>query len=370
MNNSSLRQQMESYDIKRLLRLVAIIIPLALIGNIIYLFISTDSSFVRQIGEFDPRLFALAVALALLPWLGQSAQILIWGRVFHVKVSPPNALKAVLASDIGAAITPTMLGGGYAKLGFLVGFGFSPARATLVTVLGILADAVFFVLALPAAVYLTSSWKNPHILGIWHALISHWPVAAAAFLILFGILIIVNRVRSRLGGSKKADPRGSGIILNFRKSLKRFKVDLSAASGFVAGNGKAAFVACVILSGIGWCGRYSAVAALAVGLGIPADPVLFFLLQWVVFTTMTMIPTPGAIGGAEVSFALIYNGLIPTPAIPVLTAAWRFVTFYVIVGLASLIYVISRTKFPPRPAETEEIPVADKPGIPGAQIFI
>ncbi len=55
---------------------------------------------------------------------------------------------------------------------------------------------------------------------------------------------------------------------------------------------------------------------------------------------MTMIPTPGAMGGAEVSFAIIYNGLIPASVLPVAVSAWRFITFYLLIGLGSLLFSI------------------------------
>ncbi len=359
MKNSQFKRWLDRYSIGRLLRLVSIIIPLALAGNIAYLVISTDSDFLGQIGRFDFRFFVLAVLLALLPWFGQSVQILIWGRVFDVKITPFKAFKTVLASDIGAAITPTMLGGGYAKLGFLINYGFAPARATLVTFLGSLADTIFFAVALPLAVYLTSTWENPHILKIWHGLISNWPVAIAVGLTLLGLLIIINRFRKGVTNPDNDSASSQSISSKIRRGLSRFKNDLAAASGFVAKNGKAAFLACVLFAGIGWCGRYGAISALVMGLGYTVDPVLFFLLQWVVFTTMTMIPTPGAIGGAELSFSLIYNGLIPGEAIPIMTAAWRFVTFYTTVGLASIIFAVSRMKIFSRGNEQPDSSIAE-----------
>ena len=344
MENSQFKRWLDRYSIGRFLRLVSIIIPLALAGNIAYLVISTESDFLGQIERFDFRFFALAVFLALLPWFGQTVQILIWGKIFDVKISSFRAFKTVLASDIGAAITPTMLGGGYAKLGFLINYGFAPARATLVTFLGSLADGLFFAIALPLAVFWTRTWENPHIIKVWRDLISHWPAAVAVFILLIIFLIIIKNTRFGTKNLISKEENGKTLFGKFLNGIGKFKNDLIAASGFVVKNGKAAFLACVLFAGIGWCGRYGAISALMAGLGYTVDPVLFFLLQWVVFATMTMIPTPGAIGGAELSFSLIYNGLIPGEAIPVMTAVWRFVTFYITVGLASIIFAISRMK--------------------------
>src|SRR5690606_28502095 len=89
-----------------------------------------------------------------------------------------------------------------------------------------------------------------------------------------------------------------------------------------------------------WIARYSVISALVAYLGYPVQPVLFWLLQWVVFTLMAMIPTPGAAGGAEAAFYLIYSALLPEQVIGLATAGWRFLTFYLQLGLASVLFFL------------------------------
>jgi uncharacterized membrane protein YbhN (UPF0104 family) len=81
--------------------------------------------------------------------------------------------------------------------------------------------------------------------------------------------------------------------------------------------------------------------------------VLFWVLQWVVFTIMSFIPTPGATGGAELGFTAVYAALLPAGTIGIATAGWRMFTFYVPVMLAALIFPLlaSRERSPlPPPA--------------------
>jgi uncharacterized protein (TIRG00374 family) len=334
-------------NLRRILKILLIIIPLAVAGNILYVIIATEPGIINHLNNFNGRFLALAVGLAFLPWLAQSSRILIWGRVFKKNIKPGQAFRTVLATEMGAAITPTMLGGSYAKLGFLVGYGFTVAEATLVTFLGTLVDAVFFALALPISLFWSRAWENPHVIRAWGDLISNWPTALILLALLSAVLIIIRKLnltfnRTSLKSGEKSTGRFvTGIIAR----IERFRSDLSSAAGFVLRQGKSSFAACVLVAGIGWCGRYGAISALIFGLGYPVDPVLFFLLQWVVFTTMTMVPTPGAIGGAEVSFALVYRGLIPSAVIPIAASAWRLVTFYLTVGLGSLIFSLIRTEF-------------------------
>ena len=56
---------------------------------------------------------------------------------------------------------------------------------------------------------------------------------------------------------------------------------------------------------------------------------------------MIVIPTPGAIGGAEVTFALIMGSVVPKPVLPVLVGAWRFVTYYMLACFGSIFMVVA-----------------------------
>ena len=49
------------------------------------------------------------------------------------------------------------------------------------------------------------------------------------------------------------------------------------------------------------------------------------------------VPTPGAVLGAESAFFLVYAGVLPPWAVGVMTAGWRFFSFYFPVILAALL---------------------------------
>jgi uncharacterized protein (TIRG00374 family) len=321
---------------------ILIILPLAFAGNIIYTLLSSEINTFSELLEFKIVYLVLAAILCMVPWFTHSTRIIIWSRVFKKPVTGKQAFKAVLSADIAAAATPTMLGGGYAKAGYLISYGFSAGEATIITFIGTIEDAAFFMIALPVSIIWSRAWDNPYVQKAGAQLISHWPmvlIVAAVICVVFMGLNRFGRFRSKDRASNSLKEKKT-IRQKIITSLRRYKKDLVFATKFAITRGKLSFLLTVTAAGIGWCSRYGAITALVVGLGFEADPVLFFLLQWVVFTTMTMVPTPGAIGGAEFSFALIYNGLIPSFAIPIVTSAWRFITFYLPAGLASLIFAL------------------------------
>lgn len=362
MNNFSNDYKINAANLRRFLKILLIIIPLAITGNIVYVIIATEPGILNHLNNFNGWYLALAVTLAFFPWLAQSSRILIWGKVFRRNIKPGQAFRTVLATEMGAAITPTMLGGSYAKLGLLIGYGFTVAEATLVTFLGTLVDAVFFAFALPISLYWSRAWENPHVARAWRDLVSNWPTALIVLMLLFVILLIVKKLNLTFKASslKSGEESPRRFVTRIIARIERFRSDFFSAAGFVMRRGKGAFATCVLVAGIGWCGRYGAISALIFGLGYPVDPVLFFLLQWAVFTTMAMIPTPGAIGGAEVSFTLVYRGLIPSAIIPIAASAWRFITFYLTVGLGSLIFSFIGTKFADRRMTRDDAVVLEK----------
>lgn len=333
--NNKLRSKLN-----RLFKIILIILPLALAGNIVYTLLSSRLDMLAELLEFKIGYLFLAAFLCVVPWGAQSLRIIIWSRVFKKPISPPQALQAVLSSEIAAAATPTMLGGGYAKAGYLASYGFSAGEATIITLLGTIEDAVFFIVALPVSILWSRAWDNPYVRQAGANLVSHWPTVLIVAAIISLAFIAIKRFGK--GGISNDNPGSSANKKLYRhkilSSLRRYKTDLVFAMRFAITRGKLTFLFTVLAAGIGWCSRYGAISALVLGLGLNADPVLFFLLQWVVFSIMTMIPTPGAIGGAEVSFALVYSGLIPSFAIPIVTSGWRFITFYLPVGLGSLIF--------------------------------
>ncbi len=121
--------------------------------------------------------------------------------------------------------------------------------------------------------------------------------------------------------------------------LRRWFGELAAHLRLIRRRGAGTFAGNMMLAALQWSARLSIVTALAAGLGAPLEPVRAAVLQWLCFTCMTMMPTPGAAGGAEASFVLVFGRELPEPLLPLAVASWRLLTFYAlnIAGLAALL---------------------------------
>ncbi len=331
-------EDLKPFDFARIFRLLLWIIPIGMVGNIAFTFLTTDHHLLTSLSRFDFGYFALAMVLALVPWLTSSSRLLIWTQFLGRRLSFRDIFLITLGTELGSAVTPTAVGGGYVKLGLLVRKGFSAGSAASLMTLGSLEDALFFALALPVAATLSSSWNLPIVQSSVQRIISHIErisLLLCAILCIVGLLFWLLRkvgYRSRLRRSRR-------LATRINRGGTRIWRDLTAVYALISNRGKSRFALSMVLTAIQWASRYSVISALLACLGIACDPLRIFLLQWIVFTIMTFIPTPGASAGAEASFFLIYSSLLPGTAIGLITAAWRFLTFYFQLSVGSIAFL-------------------------------
>jgi uncharacterized protein (TIRG00374 family) len=323
----------------KLFRTALIIIPIGVVGNVVFSLLFTNRALLAALTSFDRAYLLLALGLGVIPWFTNSLRLLIWTRFLEHQISFFDAFRITLATDLGAAVSPAAVGGNFFKWGLLVQRGVSPGAAASVTTLTPLEDGVFFALAIPLALLYTASWGNP----VFASASERFGGSAAGFglgafaflLILWALMVWVLRG----GVGTRAQRRSRKLLTRLRRSARATWTDARQVFRLIGKRGKKRFALSLSLTGVQWIARYSIVTVLFAFLGVPVQPVLFFLLQWVVFTLASFLPTPGGAGGAEAAFFVLYSPFVPANAISLATAAWRFFTFYLLLALAAIIYV-------------------------------
>lgn len=327
-----------SFD--RLFKTAMVIVPIGVLGNIVFSLLVTDRRLLTSLDDFPREYLAFAVLLGLLPWLTNSLRLLIWTHFLGIKLRFREAFQMTLAVDLGSAVSPTAVGGGFFKWAMLVQRGVSHGAAASVATFPVIEDGIFFLVAIPAAIYFTQSWDLPvlqQIAGEFRA------NALSMSLVALGIALLTGMaVRWMLTGGlgSRTQERSIRFLARTRRRLRRTWHDAREVFRLIIRGGKAWFALSMVITAVQWAARYSVISALIAFLGVPVQPVLFWLLQWVVFTVMSFIPTPGAAGGAEAAFFFIYSAFLPESIIGVATAGWRFLTFYLQLGLAALIFFL------------------------------
>ncbi|CAN5791392.1 flippase-like domain-containing protein [soil metagenome] len=329
-----------AFSLERLFRTAMIVVPLGVLGNIVFTLYTTDRGTFSALGAFPRHYLALAVILGLVPWFTNAFRLVIWTRFIGYSLSVREALRIVLGSEVGSSLLPTSTGGELIRLGMLVQRGVPAGAAGSIFTLAYLEDTLFFAIALPAAFI----WSGAGELPIFVQIAEQFQTDALralliGIMLLVGALLVLRMVFTGWLGRRVQGGAFRGYVRT-RHRVRRTWSDARGVYVLVMRRGKLRFVATWLLGAIQWTCRYSVATALVAFLGAPVDPVLFFLLQWVVFTAMMFIPTPGASGGAEAAFYLVYSALIPAGIIGLATAGWRFFTFYLQLGLGSLVFAL------------------------------
>lgn len=327
----------------RAFRVALIVLPIGVLGNLAYTWLATDRALLASITALPRGYLAAALALALTPWITGTLRLLIWSRFLGYRVPFRELLRMTLVIDLGSAVSPTAIGGEAFRWGMLVRHGVRPGEAATLALMPKFEDAVFFALALPIAVIWTEAWRLPVVASSVRLLSGNvlTVLAIAAIVLVLGWSIMRGVLRGHVG--MRARDRGLQFWAGVRRRARRTVGEARAGFGVIARRGAGWFAVTLCITAVHWIARYSVISMLALFLGVPFDPVLFWLLQWVVFTIMSFVPTPGATGGAELAFTAVYATLLPSGTIGLATAAWRLFTFYAPVGLAALLFPLLGT---------------------------
>jgi uncharacterized protein (TIRG00374 family) len=154
--------------------------------------------------------------------------------------------------------------------------------------------------------------------------------------LLAGLLALRSRLLHAIERFPLLRKVGNQITSSYHHFIDTYRIIIT--------RGKTVFAFTMTLTTIQWVCRYSIISALLAGFGIPPRPMLFMALQVIVFAAMTFIPTPGGAGGAEAVFFIIYRSFLPADTIGVVTAVWRFFTFYFLLIVAALLFLLFRVR--------------------------
>lgn len=325
------------------LRRLVWIIPLGMLGNLAYTLLATDRQALAATVHFVPAWLVLAIVLALLPLALNAVRVWRWGRLLGPGFRFRDAVQTVLIAEVGAAVTPSVLGGAPLKVAALARFGLGTSGGLTMTAIGSVEDILAVAIIMSAAILATG--MVPQVASMLRRA-SDATFPGHGFTVLFAVLALVGVVVWLL----LRGPRGRRLRARMRQWWREMLSHMAQARRY----GLRTFVGNVVIGAVQWASRLSIVAALSAGLGAPIEPVRSAVLQWVCFSGMTLTPTPGAVGGAEAAFLLVFGRELPAEIVPIALASWRLVTFYGLNVLALLLLMMGFLWGRGRPAEPRD----------------
>jgi uncharacterized membrane protein YbhN (UPF0104 family) len=231
-----------------------------------------------------------------------------------------DAFRISLAGDLAGALAPTLVGGSAVKLVLFTRQGLSAGAASALVAWMTVEDALFFAVALPVGLLAAAGPGTDPVRAALHG------VEARAGLVLGGAILVAALLGLGLRRSR-ALPRP------LRGRLAATWHDARGVLAEILARGKGRAVAALGLTALQWLCRYSVVVAVLAAFGVRVSPLPHVLLQWVVFTAGSVVPTPGGAAAVESAFAVLYHPFVPGSLLAALTAPWRIVLFYLPLAL-------------------------------------
>lgn len=279
----------------------------------------------------------IAVGLALLAVCGREIG-LIWR--FYIlgsgHLSLKSSLRVTLLCEFISAITPTSSGGSALSMFFMNKEGVAGGRATMITLTTFLLDEAFFVIMCPlififvGKTLLFGFAPNTIESGIEVMYWIIWGVIVIITILLFlGILINPNFIGLLL--------RKFFSIWKLKKWLPKIDTiskDIIVTSNEIKCQSFQWWFKASLATIISWVSRFLVVNALFYAFAPFVSQLVVFARQTVVWTLLTVSPTPGGSGISEWLFTTYYGDLLGDISIALIIAVcWRILTYYIYLGV-------------------------------------
>ncbi len=315
------------FNFDKTINRLIVVVSIGIVAHLIFLLLTNDRNVFQYLSEIKLYFVFLILVLLSMNWICHALRIMIWTNYLKQGFNFKTGLKIAIYTELGASITPTLIGGGPIKLGMLIKNGLSTGKAGFLTLLNGFEDFIMYttVFILACIHQRESVFK---ILGsIWDFIQTRWIL----ILMVIGLIVILRILDKHTAIFSKIHL----IPKKYADQWQKIKIELS--SGWqemlfsfkkVIRNGFAHFSLSFFILIIQWLSRFSVLAVLLYALGVDYKFFNLYIQQWIVYLTMIFIPTPGATGGAEATFFLLFEGEIPKDLLPLIVSTWRFFIYY------------------------------------------
>jgi|GEM_PF-5275805 len=318
---------------EKIFKKVLWVFPFVVALNLIFAWLALDTS--RLWPPLEMNLFWLggALACALLPWLFHSWRLQLWTRRLRHPLSFRDALHITVGSDLGAAVSPTVMGGAPVRITLLLRHGLKGAQATFMAMESTVADVSFFGLTLGAAL-LYHLGKESALNTLTGKALANGPTLLLTALVLLAGMALMARVLKRWPRTRQAG-----------RVVKRFFRDIGHTFRHLWRQQRRLFIWSYLLNAAAWLARYLIVFFLIRALGLRGGLAETVYLGWWVYMIMLFVPTPGAAFGAEATLFLTFRSLLPQATLGVFVMLWRVISYYaVLLGAVILFPLLGREK--------------------------
>ena len=309
----------------------AIAAALTLATLAVVLWLTWEPGSLRHLAAIHPRVVAGAVGLMATTWAIGGLRAWVVARALGYRASYPTALRASLVGAMTSGLTPFTGGGGAAEAAVLsrdAAIPYSVAMAS-VTAAGVINQGVLLLVSLGLVFSPVPLPGLPAVRTVLRWVLGVYGLGLAGVVAaLFRLQWLAEPVEALLSRVERVLPHVAARVRALRMKTRRFLISMADAFRTVMQT-RPSTVAAVAIAYLVYDVLLFAVAALllsSLGGELPAPVVI--AAQFPLFLLGGVIPTPGASGGLEAAMAAIAAPYLPSGAVGIFVAAWRFLTYY------------------------------------------
>lgn len=290
-----------------------------------------------------PHLLALAALLVFVPMIANSLRLMMWGRFLGLGLGFASALRVITGTMVANSVTPSAAGGMPIKVLLLMGEGIAVRRGVSLISFQAAEDALvlFGLVGLSLAV---SGFAMFDFLASDTAYFANLEQALrTAAWVALGLVLAL----ALIGGLLVTGVLGSRLR---EWSARRWR-PLRASAAIIAGDwralahrGKRIALCNLCLALLQWTIRFSIAGLVLAAFGTGWQPALFWLLQYLVQSISSTVPTPGGAGGAEAGFLLLFSPFVERAVLVPAMSTWRLLFFYLPLAGAAVIFFVLRRR--------------------------
>lgn len=290
-----------------------------------------------------PHLLALAGMLVFVPMLANALRLAVASRFLGLGLGLGGALRVMTGTILANSVTPSAVGGMPIKVLFLMSEGIEARRAVSLISFQAAEDALIL-FGLAALTVTLSGFALMDFLAadtdVARRAAQSLRIAAmigaglAAALAVLGGLSAAGLLGARLRGLL------AGVLRRGRLSLAMVGRDWAA----LLRRGKLIALLNLAIAGVQWSVRFSIAGLVLAAFGTAWQPALFWLLQYLVQTISSAVPSPGGVGGAEAGFLLLFAPFVEPAVLLPAMSTWRLLFFYLpLIGAALIFFAMRRS---------------------------
>lgn len=292
----------------------------------------------RQI-TFDSR--SIAAVAAAIAFMALREAGLSWRfRVLTDRdLTWRQSMRTTLLCEFTSAVTPTSAGGSAMSMLFMNREGIALGRATSIMMTSLFLDEFFNVVLCPIILLMAPYDAIFGFSGAFSAGMktSFWIVMA---LIIAVTAILFWGTLLRPEGLRRATATlfELRLLRRWRDKALRYADDMVATGRDLRRRSPRWWLEAFGATSVVWIARFMVVNSLFFGFAPDASQVVVFCRQFVVWTLLTVSPTPGGSGLSEWLFTNYYGDLLHDASVVlVLAVFWRLITYYSLLGAGAVL---------------------------------